>query len=49
MGNVGNLDLRLLGTIVNDLITVDSAGPTQRAGVTGWRARTQRGHARLER
>ncbi|MEJ0039717.1 MAG: TonB-dependent receptor [Gammaproteobacteria bacterium] len=43
MGSVGNLDLRLLGTIVNDLITVDTAGPTQRAGVTGWRAGTQAG------
>ncbi len=26
MGSAGNLDVRLLGTIVNDLITVDSAG-----------------------
>jgi outer membrane receptor protein involved in Fe transport len=43
MGSAGNLDLRLLGTIVNDLITVDSAGPTQRAGMTGWRAGTQAG------
>ena len=43
MGSAGNLDLRLLGTIVNDLITVDTAGPTQRAGVTGWRAGTQMG------
>jgi outer membrane receptor protein involved in Fe transport len=43
MGSAGNLDLRLLGTIVNDLITVDSAGPTQRAGMTGWRAGTQPG------
>jgi len=40
MGSAGNLDLRLLGTIVNDLITVDSAGPVQRAGMTGWRAGT---------
>jgi len=43
MGSAGNLDLRLLGTIVNDLITVDSAGSTQRAGMTGWRAGTQAG------
>lgn len=43
MGSAGNLDLRLLGTIVNDLITVDTAGPTQRAGMTGWRAGTQPG------
>jgi outer membrane receptor protein involved in Fe transport len=43
MASAGNLDLRLLGTIVNDLITVDSAGPTQRAGMTGWRAGTQAG------
>jgi iron complex outermembrane receptor protein len=40
MGSAGNLDLRLLGTIVNDLITTDSAGSKQRAGVTGWRAGT---------
>jgi iron complex outermembrane receptor protein len=43
MGSAGTLDLRLLGTIVNDLITVDSAGATQRAGMTGWRAGTQPG------
>jgi len=43
MGSAGTLDLRLLGTIVNDLITVDSAGETQRAGMTGWRAGTQPG------
>jgi iron complex outermembrane receptor protein len=43
MGSAGALDLRLLGTIVNDLITVDSAGSTQRAGMTGWRAGTQAG------
>jgi outer membrane receptor protein involved in Fe transport len=43
MGSAGNLDLRLLGTIVQDLVTVDTAGPTQRAGVTGWRAGTQAG------
>ena len=43
MGSAGNLDVRLLGTIVQDLITVDSAGSTQRAGMTGWRAGTQAG------
>jgi iron complex outermembrane recepter protein len=43
MGDAGNLDLRLLGTIVKDLLTVDSAGSTQRAGMTGWRAGTQPG------
>lgn len=43
MGAAGSLDLRLLGTIVNDLLTVDSVGSTQRAGMTGWRAGTQPG------
>jgi iron complex outermembrane recepter protein len=43
LGAVGNFDVRLLGTIVNDLLTVDSAGGTQRAGVTGWRAGTPAG------
>jgi iron complex outermembrane receptor protein len=43
MESAGSLDVRLLGTIVNDLITVDSAGSTQRAGMTGWRAGTQPG------
>ena len=43
MGSAGTLDLRLLGTIVRDLITADSAGSTQRAGMTGWRAGTQAG------
>jgi iron complex outermembrane receptor protein len=43
MGSAGTLDLRLLGTIVNDLVTVDSVGSTQRAGMTGWRAGTQPG------
>jgi outer membrane receptor protein involved in Fe transport len=43
IGSAGNVDVRLLGTIVQDLITVDSAGSTQRAGVTGWRAGTQAG------
>jgi len=43
MGAAGTLDMRLLGTIVNDLITADSVGKTQRAGMTGWRAGTQPG------
>lgn len=43
MGGAGWLDLRLLGTIVNDLLTIDSVGATQRAGMTGWRAGTQAG------
>jgi iron complex outermembrane recepter protein len=43
IGSAGNFDVRLLGTIVQDLITVDSAGSTQRAGMTGWRAGTQSG------
>ncbi len=43
MGGAGDLDFRLLGTIINDLITIDSVGPTQRAGMTGWRAGTQAG------
>jgi outer membrane receptor protein involved in Fe transport len=34
------MDLRLLGTYVDDLITVDSAGATDRAGQTGSRAGT---------
>jgi len=36
----GDLDLRLLGTYVADLITIDSAGPVNRAGQTGLRAGT---------
>lgn len=43
LGGAGNLDLRLLGSIINDLITVDSVGPTERAGMTGNRAGTQAG------
>ncbi len=43
LASAGNLDLRLLATIVNDLVTVDSVGQTQRAGMTGWRAGTQAG------
>ena len=34
----GALDFRLLATIVRDLITIDSAGATDRAGQTGSRA-----------
>ncbi len=40
IGSAGALDFRLLGTIIRDLITTDSAGSKQRAGVTGWRAGT---------
>jgi iron complex outermembrane receptor protein len=43
VGSAGTLDVRLLGTIVNDLVTLDSVGETQRAGMTGWRAGTQPG------
>jgi iron complex outermembrane receptor protein len=39
----GQLDFRLLTTYVKDLITIDTAGSTQRAGLTGWRAGTQPG------
>ena len=38
LGDLGDLNLRLLSTIYLDLITVDSAGPTERAGQTGSRA-----------
>jgi len=38
LGNLGDLNLRLLSTVYLDLITVDSAGPTERAGQTGSRA-----------
>jgi len=37
VGN-GDLDFRLLATVVTDLITIDSAGATDRAGQTGSRA-----------
>jgi iron complex outermembrane receptor protein len=40
MGHFGNTDFRLLGTYVSNLITVDSAGPLDRAGQTGLRAGT---------
>ena len=36
----GDLDFRLLATYVDKLITIDSAGPTDRAGQTGLRAGT---------
>lgn len=36
----GDLDWRLLGTHVSDLITIDSAGPLDRAGQTGLRGGT---------
>jgi iron complex outermembrane recepter protein len=40
MGHFGNTDFRLLGNYVANLITVDSAGPVDRAGQTGLRAGT---------
>jgi iron complex outermembrane receptor protein len=40
MGSLGNVNFRLLGTYVANLITVDSAGPVDRAGQTGLRAGT---------
>jgi iron complex outermembrane recepter protein len=40
MGRFGTTDFRLLGTYVANLITVDSAGPVDRAGQTGLRAGT---------
>jgi iron complex outermembrane recepter protein len=43
MQSFGNLDMRVLTTHVKDLITVDSVGPTQRAGQTGLRAGTPAG------
>lgn len=43
LGNLGSLDLRLLGTYVKDLITVDTIGSVQRAGQTGLRVGTPAG------
>ncbi len=43
LGTGSSLDLRLLATKVFDLITVDSAGSTDRAGQTGFRASTTPG------
>jgi hypothetical protein len=40
MGGLGDTSLRILATYVFDLITVDSAGPVNRAGQTGLRATT---------
>jgi outer membrane receptor protein involved in Fe transport len=40
LADLGNLDFRLLATYVKNLITVDSAGPIDRAGQTGLRAGT---------
>ena len=37
---IGDFDLRLLGTVVNELTTVDSGGPLDRAGQTGLRGGT---------
>jgi outer membrane receptor protein involved in Fe transport len=38
LGNLGDLNLRLLSTFYLDLITTDSAGATERAGQTGSRS-----------
>lgn len=43
LGAAGRIDLRVLATINKDLITVDSAGRTNRAGQTGLRAGTAAG------
>lgn len=40
LGSMGDLNLRVLSTIYLDLITVDSAGATERAGQTGSRSGT---------
>jgi iron complex outermembrane receptor protein len=40
IGNLGDLNLRVLSTIYMDLITIDSAGAQERAGQTGSRAGT---------
>lgn len=40
LGGMGDLDVRVLATIVNDLITKDAAGSTDRAGMTGMRGGT---------
>jgi len=43
MGNLGSADFHVLATYVKDFITVDSVGPTQRAGQTGLRGGTPPG------
>jgi len=43
LGDLGNLNLRVLATYVKDLITIDTAGATERAGQTGLRAGTPPG------
>jgi outer membrane receptor protein involved in Fe transport len=43
LGAYGGLDVRVLATYVKDLITVDTAGATERAGQTGLRAGTPPG------
>jgi hypothetical protein len=40
LGSLGNINFRLLGTYVAHLITIDSAGPLDRAGQTGLRGGT---------
>ena len=40
LGELGDLSLRMLGTIVNKLVTTDSAGSLDRAGQIGSRAGT---------
>lgn len=40
LGGLGNMNFRLLGTYVANLITIDSAGPLDRAGQTGLRGGT---------
>ncbi len=43
LGGVNTLSLNVLASYVNDLITVDSVGPTERAGQTGLRGGTPPG------
>jgi iron complex outermembrane recepter protein len=43
LGATSALDLRVLATYYNDLITVDAVGPTERAGQTGLRGGTPPG------
>ena len=43
LGKLGDAELRLFGTYVKDLLTVDAVGPTERAGQTGQRGGTPPG------
>jgi len=43
LGKMGDAELRLFGTYVKDLVTVDAIGSTQRAGQTGQRGGTPPG------